>query len=290
MTESAAPTPALVAEAHDPAAAQDENAVVRVRVAVIDLEALRAVGAATTVEVGFAGEVECAGKGSGLQPGDLVAGTGPLADRIVARAADLLACPSGMAAETAAMAPLLSSALAAAQWAWIQPGDRVLINGSGLAASIITRLVTMQPGVLLTRDPGLSDRPGPIAADGINDMCDLLFDTTGDPACWALGLGRIADRGRVALLLPQGRQIYPFDFYSDVHRRALAMAAWRVPSRSAWRAGVHTHAAWLVHVLRHEVTGIELVRIPAASLTPGTGVVPPRSDGIGGISVWWPST
>ncbi len=103
-------------------------------------------------------------------------------------------------------------------------GDRVCVSGSGPLARLTAQLAELCTGVPPTR---AGDGPEGGAHDGA--PCDLLVDASADPSLWAAVLPRVREQGRVLLLLPPGRQVYPYDFYPMVHRRSLSLLARRVP-------------------------------------------------------------
>jgi NADPH:quinone reductase-like Zn-dependent oxidoreductase len=199
----------------------------------------------------FLGTVGDGAASPGLKPGDLVAGVGPLADRVsVARdRLRLLDADARSPREGLALLPVVASLVDALGSARLALGDRVCVSGQGLAARLsmqLAELSTGSPPSALSRNGGVNgtqDAGAPHDTVGV----DLLVDTTADSAWWSKALPLVREQGRVLLLLPPGPQVYPFDFYPMIHRRSLSLLARRVPGIS----GRPTIAQDDIRVLQH---------------------------------------
>lgn len=266
----------------------ETDAVVRVRLALIDTDAMHASSTRVPADVPYVGEVEGVSPGSPLCPGDHVVGIGPLADRLAVRAGDLVRCPDGLRAEEAVLLPVVASVLWSVRESRIAPGDRVLVTGRGLAAKIAGLAASRHPGVAPVRHPGSSAPQADSGAHPISGKFDVLIDTTADPAWWGWSLERVVDGGRVSLLLPPGICRHPFDFYPNVHRHSLILSAERVPSVAVWeRTAAHVSrlTGWLA-----QISGglIQLEAIQASALQDWGAALSRLPDGAHGIVATWP--
>lgn len=201
--------------------------LVQVACAVVDPEPILAGCTPDIPEGAFIGTVRTGSDSARLQPGDWVAGVGPLADFATVSADRLqpLAADAGFARDALALLPLFDSVVSALGDAGIAQGDRVLISGRGLAARLVEQVAEIHTGsaphTLLRGDP-------PNRREDFS--FDILIDTTADSSWWPRVLSLVREQGRVLLLLPPGPQVHPLDFYPAIHRRSLRLLARRVPS------------------------------------------------------------
>lgn len=233
----------VVTEEVLPVPAQGE-VLVQVACAVVDPEPILAGCTPDIPEGAFIGTVRTGSDSAHLQPGDWVAGVGPLADFVTVSIGRLqpLAADAGFARDAMTLLPLLASVVSALGDAGIAQGDRVLISGRGLAARLVEQVAEIHTGsaprTLLRGDP-----------PNRREDFDILIDTTADSAWWPRVLPLVREQGRVLLLLPPGPQVYPLDFYPAIHRRSLRLSARRVPSAGRQLASTGEGSRFLQRLL-----------------------------------------
>lgn len=160
------------------------------------------------------GVVEDAGKRSGFQRGDRVAGRMPHASHGVMVRTSLFRVPEGVSDEDASFIELGIICLQGVRKAAIRPGERVAVVGQGLIGQLATRLARLAGAesivavassrrrmetalrggadsfVALSDDPGGMDRIG----------ADVVIEAVGSASAIALAMRAARRQGRVVLL------------------------------------------------------------------------------------------
>jgi hypothetical protein len=266
-------SPALVARQEAAPELRAGEVMVRVAAAVVDPEPLLTGTYPRVPDAAFVGSIERVAHSTGrdaLKPGARVVGVGPLADLTVVAAGCVSEVPDGAGTtdESLAGLPVLESVVAALDDVNAGPGEQVLVSGNGLAARLVSQLLTVKTGrspeTLSAAERAGGNRGGSggrnaRGAGGADQRAgrgrrvrgqeaggrqqaresDLLIDTTADPARWQAVLAQVRRLGRALLVIPAGSQILPFDFYPRVHRGSLSLLVRRVPAplRSAAAGG-----------------------------------------------------
>lgn len=283
VTEGSGPVGSLrLVETPVPSPGPDE-VVVDVVCAAVDLRLPRWRSEPHVLEGAFVGRTRAGGADVDA-PGSLVAGIGPIADRVCVPRADLRVLDvAGMALETLALLPIAATIVAAFRAVRLVLGEQVCVSGDGMVARLAAQLAEVSTGRPVVTVSTVGRARAGLTAD---DLSALVVDATADEEQWKAILPLAQECGRALLLLPGGPQVHPFDFYPAVHLRSLVLAARRVPDAASWRSasdatvealrrllarrGLNADAAAWVHVRRGGPANRE---IPLGAETANGGLV-----------------
>lgn len=265
-----------------------EQVSVQVTCAVTDLEPLRRGRTADVPVAAFVGTVRAPAAAGDLRSGGVVCGVGPLTERVSVTREHLTPVDAGShhTPEVLALVPFAACLAEALGCVGLGLGERVGINGRGLAARLVTQLAGLSTGspARTLPDHGRGQDRRDVIASGDAGEVDLLVDTTTDALRWAGSFPLVREQGRVLLILPPGPQHHAFDFYPAVHRRSLSLSARRVPGAiGSASSGAVRH---LLDQGRLTVDGM-LASVRAHTLDATGGTVP--IEALGGFEglVWW---
>jgi 2-desacetyl-2-hydroxyethyl bacteriochlorophyllide A dehydrogenase len=185
-----------------------------------------------------AGVVVRAGQGSGLKPGDRVAGRMPHASHGVMVRSSLFRIPQNVSDDSAAFIELGIICLQGVRKAAIRPGERVAVVGQGLIGQLAVRLARTagaepivavaasrrRSGTALGKggaDTFVALSEGPEAIDRID--ADVVIEAVGSAPAIALSM-RAARRGGRVVLLGSSRDLgRGLDWWSMAQERDLTL-------------------------------------------------------------------
>ena len=230
---------------------------VDITAALLDPLALVATEGEARSSAGFCGLVAEVGPSAAehLRVGQVVVGTGPLADAVTVPESDLDALPpnSRLSAKQAATIPYLASIERALAGFPIKPGSRVIVAGRPALRRLTAQLLTAScPDASIT---GLGLRASQeTESDG---RFDALIHALGDPAELDSALSALRHDGEALLLVPPGRQVLALDFYPHVHRTCVRMVARRVEAQARTATGRDAGYSRLARLLRQRRLDVE---------------------------------
>lgn len=159
----------------------------------------------------------------------------PHASHFLARPAELMSVPDGLAAQTAVFLPNMETAVNLVQDGMPMIGEKVVVLGQGIVGLLLTGLLAQHPLTSLVCVEGRTERQNlakalgahvvvsPEEATELASDADLVFEVSGQPEALNLGIALSGYTSRIVIGSWYGNKAVPIDLGGAAHRNRLQL-------------------------------------------------------------------